>query len=206
LSRSNVKVVSRRSLTVACAAVLAPFAIADAAERPAVVTVRVWSAAGVAERATGTVVRPGEVLTVDHVLASGDRVEVLGGDGVRRGATVIRRRPALDLALLRAPGATGPTVRFGEAGDDLRVLTARDGLVRARSAGLRRRIVARLVDQPGRPRRPSLDLAVAVAAGDSGAPVVDDDGDVVGVVYARSTRRDGTAYAVRGEGLRRLAG
>ena len=28
---------------------------------------------------------------------------------------------------------------------------------------------------------------------------------IVAVVYARSTRRDGTAYAVRGEGLRNLA-
>ena len=53
---------------------------------------------------------------------------------------------------------------------------------------------------PGRPRRPSLELAVDVAAGDSGAPVVDRDGRVVGVVYARSTPPR-PAYAVR-----RLAG
>jgi S1-C subfamily serine protease len=92
-------------------------------------------------------------------------------------------------------------VRLGDAAGAVRVLTTAG----ARPAELRRQVVARLVDQPGRPRRPSLDLAVTVAPGDSGAPVLDADGAVVGVVYARSTRRDGTAYAVRGEGLRRLA-
>jgi S1-C subfamily serine protease len=204
LPRSNVKDVPRLALILACAALVAPFAVAEVTHPPAVVTVRVWSGAGLAERATGTVVGPGEVLTVDHVVAGSDRVEVHGSDGVRRTATVMRRRAALDLAVLRVPGATGPAVRFSEADEELRVLTTREGVVRARPAGLRRRVVARLVDQPGRPRRPSLELAVTVAAGDSGAPVVDGDGDVVGVVYARSTRRVGTAYAVRGEGLRRF--
>ena len=62
---------------------------------------------------------------------------------------------------------------------------------------MRRRINARLVDQPGKPRRPSFELAATIASGDSGAPVVDADGEIVGVVYARSTRRGGTAYAMR---------
>ena len=194
MSRSNVKAL----LIVASAAALAPFAVAGAAERPAVVAVRVWSAAGVAERATGTVIAPGQVLTVAHVLEGGTRVEVQG-----RRAAVVRRSAALDLALLRVPGATGPRVRFGDADGELRVLTVGEGVV---PAGLRRRIAARLVDQPGQPRRPSLELAATVTAGDSGAPVVNAEGDVVGVVYARSTRREGTAYGVRYEALRRFAG
>jgi S1-C subfamily serine protease len=191
----------RGVLGAACAVAVAPFVVGGAAGRPAVVAIRVWPATGPAERATGTVVARGRVLTVDHVLEAGRRIEVEGADGVRRAATVLLRRPGSDLALLRVPGVTGPEVRFGDGGEGLRVLT----VAGARPADLRRRIVARLVDQPGRPRRPSLDLAVPVAPGDSGAPVVDGDGAVVGVVYARSTRRDGTAYAVRGEALRRLA-
>jgi hypothetical protein len=85
------------------------------------------------------------------------------------------------------------------------VLLERGGGAQARPAVLRRRIVARLVDQPGRPRRPSLDLGVTISAGDSGAPVLDRDGNLVGIVYARSTRRGGTAYAVRAGELSRLA-
>ena len=84
-------------------------------------------------------------------------------------------------------------MRFGEPDGELRVLTAR-GVVEAQ---VRRRINARLVDQPGKPRRPSFELAATVASGDSGAPVVDADGEIVGIVYARSTRRGGTAYAAR---------
>ena len=180
MSRSNVKV------AVACVAALALLGIGGAAERPSVVTVRVWTAAGVPERAIGTVIEDGRVLTVDHVLAGARRIEVDG-----RPATVVRRRPGMDLAVLRVPGVRGPRVRFGEAraGDEVRVL--------ARPAVVRRRVSARLVDAPGRPRRPSLELGVAVASGDSGAPVVDGRGRVVGVIFARSTRRGGTAYAVR---------
>jgi S1-C subfamily serine protease len=203
LSRSNVKPWARLPLTVACGAALVPVAAAGPPEPPAVVAVRVWSGPGPAERATGTVVGHDRVLTVDHVLRRGARIAV-DAEGVRRTATVLLRRPDLDVALLAVPGAAGPAVGAGDAGEDLRVLLERDGAVHARAAVLRRRVVARLVDQRGRPRRPSLELAVAVEAGDSGAPVVDADGDLVGVVYARSTRRDGTAYAVRGPGLRQL--
>ena len=108
-------------------------------------------------------------------------------------------RPA-GVAVLDVPGAAGPPVRFDDAADDLRVLLRRDDRVRRREAPLRRRLVARLVDQPGRPRRESLELAITVSAGDSGAPVVDGDGDVVGIVYARSRRHGRTAYAVRTAG------
>jgi S1-C subfamily serine protease len=207
LSRSTVKAVLRPALAVLGAAVLAPFAVGGQGNiaDPAVVVVRAWSAGGVAERATGTVTGAGEVLTVDHLLAGAERIEVQGRDGVRRRATVLRRRPALDLAVLRVPAVKGPPVRFGRPAGALRVIGVREGAPWIAPAALRRSVVARLVDQPGRPRRPSLDLAVAVAAGDSGAPVLDDRGAVVGVVYARSTRRDGRAYAVTGAAARRVA-
>ena len=67
MSRSNVKAI----LSIASVSLLAPFAVVGAAERPEVVTVRVWTGAGMPERATGTVVAPGRVLTVAHVLEGG---------------------------------------------------------------------------------------------------------------------------------------
>jgi hypothetical protein len=39
-------------------------------------------------------------------------------------------------------------------------------------------------------------MRAAVAAGDSGAPLVTDSGRVAGVVFARSRTRASTAYAV----------
>jgi S1-C subfamily serine protease len=188
LSRSNLRLaLSRSNVKVAVLPAALALAFAGAPKQPAVVGVRVWTESGVAERATGTVVGDGRVLTVEHVLAGARRVEVDG-----RAAQVLRRRPELDLAVLRVAGVSGPPVRHGSAERDLRVLT----LSGAKPAALNRRVVAHLVDAPGRPHRPSLDLAASIAAGDSGAPVVDRDGRVVGVVYARSTRRD-AAYAVR---------
>jgi S1-C subfamily serine protease len=195
----------RFALTFVSVAAVAPFAVGSPAERPAVVAVRVWSATGEAQRATGTIVAGGQVLTVDHVLGAAERIEVLEAGGVRRSATVARRRPDLDLAVLRVAGAIGRSVRVADASGSLHVLVQRNGAVEVRPAILRRRILARLVDQPGRPRRPSLELATVISAGDSGAPVLNRDGELVGIVYARSTRRDGTAYAVRAGALSRLA-
>lgn len=80
----------------------------------------------------------------------------------------------------------------------LRVLVTREGRIRVLPATLARRIDATIRGPCAGPaaRRPALELAVSVAPGDSGAPVLDRDGSVVGVVFARSTRLPGTAYAV----------
>jgi hypothetical protein len=52
--------------------------------------------------------------------------------------------------------------------------------------------------------RPALELAARVSVGDSGAAVIAHTGEVVGVVFARSQRRAGTAYAVGATALRAL--
>jgi hypothetical protein len=52
-------------------------------------------------------------------------------------------------------------------------------------------------------RRPALELAARAGAGDSGAPVMR-DGRVAGIVFARSSRRPGIAYAVDARALDRL--
>ena len=190
MSRSNVK---PPVLVAAALAVLAPLALVAAPSRqPHVVDVRVLQPGGSAEIATGVVVAPGRVLTVAHVLEDGREISVAGAP-----ATVARTSPGRDLALLAAPAARGPEVRHAGASRPLRVFLRRGGGVVARPVELRRRIVATLVDEPGRPRRAALELGARIRSGDSGAPVVDERGDVVGIVFARSTRRGGTAYAVR---------
>lgn len=194
------------ALAVAGAAAAAGLAAREAGARadPQVVAIQVRPASGAAERATGVVLGPGRVLTVAHVLEAGGRVVVRDPAGGLRTATVAHRDPALDLAVLRVAGLEGTAPRVAGAAAPARILVARGSARRALRATLRRRISARLVDQPGRPRRPSLELAADVEPGDSGAAVADADGLLVGIVYARSSRRAGTAYAVAGPGLRRL--
>jgi hypothetical protein len=151
---------------------------------PRVVTVLVERASGVPERASGFVV-DGRVVTVAHPLGGG----AVSVDG--RAAHVARVSRDDDLAVLqlRIEGK-----RVGGAG--VRVLRA-GGAV---EAAVRRRITAHI---DGR-ARPALELAADVAAGDSGAPVVDGRGHLLGVVFARSRTRPGTAYAVDADAVHAL--
>lgn len=184
----------------------APGAKGPAVRAADVVAVRV--AAG-GEEATGVRLPSRVILTVAHALPAGARpgraVVARVGDPPRS-ARLMARDDAADLAVLATTGEDGPD--HGGAAtapdDDPRpgrgwhVLLRRYGRVVARPAALRRRIDA-VVDAPGSGtggRRPALELALRAAPGDSGAPVIDAGGRLVGVLFAVSQRRGGTAYAV----------
>lgn len=161
------------------------------------------------EEATGIRLHGGTILTVAHPLPTGARP---GGAVVARvgspprSARVAVRDDAADLAVLTTTGrqerrddeAASARSDGTRSGAGWRVLLRRQGRVVARPAVLRRRITA-LVDAPGSGtggRRPALELALRAAPGDSGAPVVDGSGRLVGVLFAVSERRGATAYAV----------
>ena len=141
--------------------------------------------------ATGFAVGRGRVVTVAHVLQGGGAVRVAG-----RRARVLRTDAQLDLAVLAVPGLAAPR----GSGRGARVEVLRSGRPRALPARVERRVTATL----GRAVRPALELAAAIQPGDSGAPVVDGAGRVVGVVFARSGGR--TAWAVDASALRALLG
>ena len=66
------------------------------------------------------------------------------------------------------------------------------------AAAVRRAIDAH-VSAPGAERalsRPALELEARLRAGDSGAPVLTEGGDLAGVLFARSRNNADTAYAV----------
>jgi S1-C subfamily serine protease len=192
-----------RALCVAgvAAAALVPAAAGRAPAPPRVVGVAVTSPAGAAELATGFAAGGDRVVTVAHVLDAAGAVTVGG-----RPARVLRVDARDDLALLAVRGLRAPAVRVrggAAAGSDARVLLG-DG---ARAARIRRAITATVRIEPAAPvRRPALELAADVAAGDSGAAVVDARGRVVGVLFATSTSRAHTAYAVSGSAVARLLG
>jgi S1-C subfamily serine protease len=80
------------------------------------------------------------------------------------------------------------------------VRVLRDGAARSLPATVRRVITARLTGNGPVEVRPALELAVAVAPGDSGAPVIDARGRVAGVVFAQASDRDLT-YALDARAL-----
>jgi S1-C subfamily serine protease len=183
----------------------------------------------VPEVATGVATGDDRVLTVAHALSGAHAVRVAG-----HRARVIRIDRRLDLALLAVPGLRAPAVRLGEAvpglrspavrrgdpvpglrapavrlGGDARrvaIVVLRDRRVRSLPGRVRRRVLVRWRDQPIDPARsrPGLELAATIEPGDSGAPVVDRRGRLLGVLYARSRDGDATAWAVDGSAVRTL--
>jgi hypothetical protein len=202
---------ARRFAALCAPALLAAAAIGHAtagatAGNPAVVTVEARGG----RTATGFLSSDGRVVTVEHAVGTG-LVTVRGTDGVGHQATVLRRDQALDLAVLLAPGLAGdraaaPGDRLPVNQDALHVVVRRNGTQVALSARVRRRIDARVRAGDGRlvARRPALELAVRIRAGDSGAPLVGPGGRVAGIVFARSREQPTVAYAVDGAVLGRL--
>jgi S1-C subfamily serine protease len=166
--------------------------------------VRVVAGSGPArEVATGWVAGDGRVMTVAHALdgARTARVTEPGG-GSARPARVIARSARLDVAVLAVDGLRGPALRSssGRAGQPATLWVLRDGRPRRLPATVRRAITARVRAQPGDAAqlRPGLELSVPIAGGDSGAPLLDADGRLLGVAFARADADDGVAYAVSG--------
>jgi S1-C subfamily serine protease len=156
---------------------------------PAPLRVTVATGALVPDVATGFAMGGGRVVTVAHVLRAGGAVRVAG-----RPARVVRANARLDLAVLVVPGLPAPRA----PGRGARVEVLRAGRPQALPARVERRVTATL----GRAVRPALELSAAVEPGDSGAPVTDAAGRLVGIVFARSDAR--TAWAVDASAVRAL--
>ena len=174
---------------VALLAALAAGGCGGSAPPPEPLRVTVAGGGLVPAQATGFVAAPGRVLTVAHVLDGGGAVRVAG-----RPARVVRVDRRLDLAVLAVAGLRARPGSGGRAG----IAVLRDGRPRVLPARARRRVTARV----GAAVRPALELAAGVRPGDSGAPVTDAAGRVVGVVFARSDTGAPTAWAVDGAAVR----
>ncbi len=178
----------------------------DARARAAVVRVE-GQACDQIQDGTGFVVRDGIVVTNAHVVAGERDTSVFLPNGDKLRARVVRFDPRRDLALLSVDGLGLAPLPLG---------TGQEGVVGAvyghpgggplRSAPAR---IAEEIDARGtdiyRTTPTSRDvfvLAAKLAPGDSGAPLVDQTGHVVGVAFAIDPGRDGTAYALTSAELR----
>lgn len=144
------------------------------------------------------------VVTNAHVVAGAAEVEVVDVAGRAHLARVEAFDPVTDLAVLAVDTLGAPVLAFGApvvgesggayghpGGGPLRIAPARVvGLVDA--------VGRDIYGQPGARRR-VVELAAAIAPGDSGSPVVDTGGRVVGVVFAVATDRAGVGYALAPE-------
>lgn len=184
-------------------------------ERAAASTVKV---AGEACRRTqegsGFSVAPDTVVTNAHVVA-GHRpgeTEVAHPDGRRLKATVVVFDPGRDLAVLLVPGLGQAPLAIdgGGVGSRGAVLGHPDGQDQLRIAPA---AVSQKIEAVGRDlydsrptRREVFILAAALRPGDSGAALVNQAGEVMGVAFAIAPDQSNTAYAVTTKELRAVLG
>jgi S1-C subfamily serine protease len=176
-----------------------------AAPRPVieVVEVRVDDGSLAAVIATGWVGPCGLVVTVAHAL-DGQRGVVVVPSGDRpHQAQIVARDDGPDLALLRVEGLRTPTLSLADMSHSpLRVAVRRDQR-RVALLGVQspRPVSITIDDRRGTHVREGLEWAPGLVAGDSGAPVLDDQGRVVGIAFATS---NSLAYATAASELRAL--
>jgi S1-C subfamily serine protease len=153
------------------------------------------------QEGTGWVLTPGRIVTNAHVVAGADQVRIEAGDQTLRGRVVVFD-PRRDLAVLSVPGLALPALPLGgevSRGDSAAVPGfPLDGPYRVVSARVRAQLDARGLDIYGRERvvRSIYSLAATVQPGNSGGPLLDTQGKVVGVIFAKSLEDDTTGYAL----------
>jgi S1-C subfamily serine protease len=151
----------------------------------------------------------GEVLTNNHVIEGATRIEVtIPGRGSRYTADVVGADPAADVALLQIEGASGlPTVTFGDSsgvsvGD--RVIAIGNALGRGGYPsvstgsiwGLGQTIAVRGAQGEVGHLEGVIRVGAPVSPGDSGGPVENASGDVVGMITAADTHGGRTVSSV----------
>lgn len=157
---------------------------------------------------SGFTVAPDLVVTNAHVVAGQKRTIVVRPDGRRLRAQVAVFDPIRDLALLTVPGLGQAPLPLadGRVGTTAAVFGHPEGRTRLEisPAAIRQQVNALGPDlyQLGMTRRAVYVLAAELAPGDSGAGLVNAQGQVVGVAFAISPDDRETAYALAASELR----
>lgn len=151
---------------------------------------------------SGFAVEPDLVVTNAHVVAGTEDLQVRRPDGSTASAQVVAFDANRDLALVRVPGLGQSPLPLAsaEVGSDGAVVGYPGGqdTPRRQPARItdRRPTVGRDIYDRQITERSVLYLASELRQGDSGAPLVDVDGNVTGVVFAVAADRSTTAYAL----------
>jgi S1-C subfamily serine protease len=170
--------------------------------------VRVLSTAcGLGIEGSGWAVEPEVVVTNAHVLAGADDTTVTTLDGVELDATPIFYEPRQDLALLRvgAPLQPLPVSSQRQVGEDAAVLGYPENgpyALEPARIGETRATVSEDSYGNGPVERTITALSGAVRSGNSGGPLVDPRGQVVGTVFAATTSGPRGGFAIPAEQVR----
>lgn len=142
---------------------------------------------------------PGQVVTVAHTVAGATNVVVVDAAGERWPADLVSIDVGADLAVLTVDGLTAPALTAGsvQTGPARAHRWSIEDGVDEQPVEVTTRLAITIDDIYGEQsvRRSGIEISGDIEVGDSGGPVVLDDGTVIGIVYARSRTRVSTAFA-----------
>ncbi|MFE5597753.1 MarP family serine protease [Streptomyces coelicoflavus] len=161
---------------------------------------------------TGFVFADRRVMTNAHVVGGVDEPTVqIGGEGRKYDATVVLYDWRRDIAVLDVPDLDAPALRFTDEDEDAErndgAIVAgfpENGAYDVRAARVRGRITANGPDIYHRDtvRRDVYSLYATVRQGNSGGPLLTPEGEVYGVVFAKSLDDPDTGYALTADEIR----
>jgi S1-C subfamily serine protease len=159
---------------------------------------------GRGQEGSGVIVGPEHVMTNAHVVAGVPAPTVqVGGVGAKLAARIVLFDPQRDIAVLAVPGLRAPSLPLAPAnlqhGDDSVVAGfPRNGPFAAGAARVRQVLTAVGEDIYGKPgvTRQVYSLYANVQQGNSGGPLLDTKGAIVGLVFAKSLDDPSTGYAL----------
>lgn len=157
---------------------------------------------GVENRATAVVIGDGLALTVAHSFDDAASATLRGPDGQLLAGELVYLDRARDLALLSfdSPQPWGTLDVHTDAEDptlEARMVVVRDGATELLPVELLQRTE---VTFDGEGPRQAIELGTSIDQGDSGAPVIDENGRIIGLVFA-SNRTADTGWAIAGSEL-----
>ncbi|MFC4124253.1 MarP family serine protease [Nocardia rhizosphaerae] len=151
---------------------------------------------------SGFVIAPERVMTNAHVVAGTNTVSVDTARGALD-ATVVLFDPSKDIAVLAVPGLIAPVIPFApeaaDSGESAIVLGYPGGGPYTASAARVREILdltGPTIHRNGEVEREVYTVRGQVRAGNSGGPLVDADGQVLGVVFGAAVTDDDTGYVL----------